>query len=97
MVQVRATNETKSAGRKRIPWGGRRYETVSDVDIVLTAVGGRLAEARDILGAVVDEAKHAVRDAAEHGLSDRSIATALGVNRRTVRAWKATLPVGGDQ
>ena len=59
----------------------------SEADLVLSAAAAELEIAKQVTEAATDQARAAVRDAAAAGLSERSIADALGVTRAVVRRW----------
>lgn len=80
--------DAKHAGRRHVPYLGVVYTAPPDEEVVLMAVAARLDEARAVLRAVTADARTAVTAAATAGLSDRAIARALGVHRRTVRNWR---------
>lgn len=73
-----------------VSWRGQAYELISDDELVLILLAGRLADLRDEWAAAVSDAKGAVREAAASGMSERAIARVLGVHRRTVRSWRVS-------
>lgn len=74
---------------KEVAWRGQTYELLTDDELALTLLAARLADIRDDWAAAVSDAKVAVREAAASGMSERAIATALGVHRKTVRSWRS--------
>jgi hypothetical protein len=65
-----------------------KIRPVSVIEVQLEAIGAELAAAREVLAYHTEVAKAAALDAAELGVSERSIAAALGVARsRTLRRW----------
>jgi len=54
----------------------------------LEQAGRRIAEARANEAAALDEARTLAKEAFDGGASEREVATLLGVDRNTVRAWR---------
>lgn len=77
-------------GPQRVSWGGRTWEVATEHDVALSAMAVQLDEARAVWAAAVAGSKAAVREAAASGMSERAIARALGVDRRTVHSWRSS-------